>query len=79
MLGTAGAGEVLRRFGAGAAMLAGVMAWSWLRILGRRRGPWVRMGDRAGVVRRVLGAVTDTESEGDEPNEYTDPMELERE
>jgi hypothetical protein len=52
--------------GAGAAVW-GPMAWSWLRILGSRRGPWVRTGDRAGVVRRVLGA--DAESEGDDSKE----------
>ena len=62
----AGAGEVLARFGAGAAVW-GPMAWSWLRILGKRRGPCVRMGDRAGVVRRVLVVVT--ESEGEDSNE----------
>jgi len=43
------------------------MAWSWLLILGRRRGPWVRIGERAGVVRRVLTVTA--ESEGDDSKE----------
>ena len=43
------------------------MDWSWLRILGSSRGPWVRMGDRAGVVLRVL--VLMAESEGDDSKE----------
>lgn len=63
----AGAGEVRARLAARGAAVEGRIAWSWLRILGRRSGPWVRMGDRAGVVRRVLGAVS--ESEGDDSKE----------
>ncbi len=67
MLGPAGAGEVLARFAGRGATAEGIMAWSWVRILGSSRGPWVRTGERAGVVRRVLGAETD--SDGDESNE----------
>ena len=67
MFGTAGAGDVLARLAGRGAAVDGAKAWSWLRILGRRSGPWVRMGDRAGVVRRVLGA--ETESEGDDSKE----------
>ena len=71
MLGLAGAGAVLARLVGRGATAEGIMAWSWLRILGRRSGPWVRMGDRAGVVRRVLGAeeTDENESEGDDSNE----------
>ncbi len=50
-LGREGGGEVLARLaGEGAAAWAtqGPMAWSWLRILGRRSGPWVRMGEAGG-------------------------------
>ncbi len=73
-LGRAGAGAVLARLVGRGATAEGIMAWSWLRILGRRSGPWVRMGDRAGVVRRVLGAeetdeTDENESEGDDSNE----------
>ena len=67
MVGPTGPGEVLARLAGRGATAEGIMAWSWLRILGRRSGPWVRMGDRAGVVRRVLGA--ETESEGDDSKE----------
>lgn len=63
-----GPGIVLARLGAGAATADGSMAWSWLRILGRRRGPWVRMGDRlrTGVVLRVLVWLTDSEGDSKE-------------
>jgi hypothetical protein len=58
-----GAGEVLALLAGLGGSAVGIIAWSWERILGRRRGPWVRMGERAGVVRAVLGARVDS---GDE-------------
>jgi hypothetical protein len=39
LFGPTGPGEVLARLDAWGTALEGMMAWSWLRILGRRRGP----------------------------------------
>lgn len=67
----AGEGDVLIRFGfGGETAVVEPMAESWDLILGRSRGPWVRIGDRAGVVMRVLQALSVVkESEGDESKE----------
>lgn len=62
-----GGGDVLMRFGGEGAIDEAPMAWSWLRILGNSRGPWVRIGERAGVVLRVLVVAND--SEGDDSME----------
>lgn len=58
--GVVGAGEVRARFRGAVAMAAssGPRAWSCDRILGSNSGPCVRMGERAGVLWRVLGADT---------------------
>lgn len=54
------------------------MFWSWERIFGSNSGPCCRIGEREGVVLRVL--VLTMELEGDDSKEYMeDPLEMERE